>query len=246
MSTRQAPSSDPCGLATWIFVIRVFHSLIWCSRPEARSFSFYSWPARPVNVRGGMTDGPWELPGDGERGVLCLHGFTGTPFEVRPLGDALAARGIGAVGPRLTGHEDVESLARTGWIDWLNEAEAELARLRRRYRRVAVAGLSLGGLLALSLARRHRDLRALCALSTPLWLPPAVAVAIRALAYVTRARLTSIPKAGADIRDAAAKRSFPTLGAMPLATLRSMLDLMTRVRAELPHVRVPTLVMHGD
>jgi carboxylesterase len=193
-----------------------------------------------------MMDGPWELDAGGERGVLCLHGFTGTPYEVRPLGDALAARGITAVGPRLPGHESVDALARTGWIDWLNAVEAELAALRRRCRRVAVAGLSLGGLLALSLARRHPDLGALAVLATPLWLPPAVAVAIRALALVTRARLTSIPKSGADIRDAAARRVFPTLGAMPLASLRSLLDLATRVRAELPQVRVPALVMHGD
>ena len=193
-----------------------------------------------------MSQDRWELGSDGERGVLCIHGFTGTPYEVRPIGEELARRGIVAVGPLLPGHEGVEALARTGWIDWLNAVEAELAALRRRCRRVAVAGLSLGGLLATSLARRHPDLAALCALATPLWLPPTWDAAIRAAAFVTRARLTAIPKAGADIRDPAAKRGFPTLSAMPIAALRSLLDLARRVRAELPHVHVPTLVIHGD
>ena len=40
----------------------------------------------------------------GPRGVLCLHGFTGTPFEVRPLAEALAGRGYTVLAPVLAGH----------------------------------------------------------------------------------------------------------------------------------------------
>lgn len=31
--------------------------------------------------------------------ALCLHGLTGTPFEVRPVAEALVARGVRALGP---------------------------------------------------------------------------------------------------------------------------------------------------
>src|SRR5438477_5580237 len=88
----------------------------------------------------------------GPRGVLCLHGFTGTPFEVRPLAEALAARGFTVSAPALAGHcGTLDELACTGWPDWLASAEQALDRLLAEVggRPVAVAGFSLGGLLAL-------------------------------------------------------------------------------------------------
>ena len=36
--------------------------------------------------------------------VLLLHGFTGSPWEVRPLGESLAARGFHVLAPQLPGH----------------------------------------------------------------------------------------------------------------------------------------------
>ena len=46
---------------------------------------------------------PISIAGDG-RGVLCLHGLTGTPFEVRPLAEALGTAGYTVEVPLLAGH----------------------------------------------------------------------------------------------------------------------------------------------
>jgi carboxylesterase len=45
----------------------------------------------------------FALPGAGRGAALCLHGLTGTPYQVRPIGEALAAAGIAAIGPALPG-----------------------------------------------------------------------------------------------------------------------------------------------
>ena len=59
---------------------------------------------------------PFDLIGGGSAAVLCLHGLTGTPYEVRPLGEALARAGIRAVGPALPGHNETpDRLARVGY-----------------------------------------------------------------------------------------------------------------------------------
>lgn len=176
--------------------------------------------------------------------MLCVHGFTGTPYEVRPLGEHLASLGFTTVGPVLPGHcATAEELNRTTWTDWLNAVEGELALLRRRCRKVAVVGLSLGGLLAMALARRNRDLAAACTLSAPLWIAPALAVGARALIALG---VRAIPKAGADIADPEARRTFPSMSQFPIIALGSLLDFMPRVRAELPEIRVPSLILHGD
>src|SRR5204863_8879825 len=79
----------------------------------------------------------------GPRGVLCLHGFTGTPFEVRPLAEALAVRGFTVAAPALAGHcGTIAELTATRWPDWLTSAEAALDRLLGEVGRapVAIAG----------------------------------------------------------------------------------------------------------
>src|SRR4051812_37684120 len=81
--------------------------------------------------------------------VLLLHGFTGSPWEVRPLGESLAARGYHAFAPRLPGHgTSPEAMLYVTHLDWEREAERALHALQR-FERVFVAGLSMGSLLAL-------------------------------------------------------------------------------------------------
>ena len=45
-----------------------------------------------------------------------------------------------------------QELNRTGWQDWYGEAERAFEKLRRQHDQVVVAGLSMGGALALRLA----------------------------------------------------------------------------------------------
>jgi carboxylesterase len=64
---------------------------------------------------------PFDFVGDdnGDVGVVCIHGFTGTPYEMRYLGGALARTGsaIRAVrGILLPGHgTSLDDLERTRW-----------------------------------------------------------------------------------------------------------------------------------
>lgn len=178
------------------------------------------------------------------RSALLLHGFTGTPFEMRFLGEKLAARGVRAVGPRLAGHAGTtDDLAVSTYRDWIAGADTALAELKRDSDKVAVVGLSLGGLIALDLARRNPDLAALVCLSVPLWLPRATVVGIRAASIL----LKQIPKLGGpDIRDEGTKKGFPSLKDFPLSPLRSLLDLQAFIRPRVPAVKLPALIMHAD
>jgi carboxylesterase len=191
----------------------------------------------------------------GPRGVLCLHGFTGTPFEVRPLAEALAGRGFTVAAPALAGHcGSIEELARTRWPDWLESAERGLDRLLGEVGggKVAVAGFSLGGLLALRLARlRAESVAALAVMAAPLRLRPYQVSAVRALArlpaVLQRGPLAVIPKLGGyDCVDEAMKVQNPGLAGMPISGIASLIELGELVRRDLPDIRVPTFVAHGE
>ena len=50
---------------------------------------------------------------------------------------------------------------------------------------------------------------------------------------------------GSDVADPAIRYVNPGLRAFPIAALEGLLDLMDVVRADLPAIRNPTLVVHG-
>jgi carboxylesterase len=163
--------------------------------------------------------------------VLCLHGLTGTPYEVRPPAEALAAAGFYCEGPLLPGHgTSPTELARSAHGDWL---AAVVAALAERHERVYALGLSLGGLLTLALAQRRR-LRGLVLLAVPLDLGRLVHWGVPWLHRVVR----QLPKTPA-IRDSEARARHPGYDRMPLASVNQLLLLARDVRAGLARVEAP-------
>lgn len=196
---------------------------------------------------------PLSISGD-ERGVLCLHGITGTPFEVRPLAEGMARLGCSVEAPLLAGHGGtLGDLARSTWSDWLASAERALEALEARVqgRPVAICGFSMGGLLALRLARLHPGrVGALVIMAAPLRLRKLQVMGIRAVSSLPidfrNHPAACVPKMkGSDISDPAMRDQNPGLRAFPIAALENLLDLMASVRGDLPSIRTPTLVVHG-
>jgi carboxylesterase len=196
---------------------------------------------------------PLSIAGD-DRGVLCLHGFTGTPFEVRPFAEAFGRAGFSVEAPTLAGHgATLGDLARATSADWLASAERKLDALQARThgRPVAICGFSMGGLLALRLARLHPErVSALVVMGTPLRLRRFQVGAVRAITRLPidfqRWSGARIPKPnGSDVSIPEMRHGNPGLPAFPLAALRQLFGLMDVVRADLPSVRTPTLVVHA-
>jgi carboxylesterase len=185
--------------------------------------------------------------GDGP-GCLLLHGFTGTPAEMRPIAERLAARGYSIRAPLLPGHGTrVEDLASTRWPEWFAAAEASWDEIRARSGAGAVVGLSMGALLALHLARqRDREVGAVVALAPPIRLREQrnaeSALWMRFLPRLPR-RFEIVPKRR---KDPATERITPAYDEIPLRALASMVELQRVVRTELPLVTAPALVLAGD
>jgi carboxylesterase len=196
---------------------------------------------------------PSSIVGD-ERAVLVLHGITGTPYEVRPIAEALGRAGCSVQAPMLAGHGlTLGDLAVTKWPDWLASAEVALELLWAASggRPVAVVGFSMGGLLALRLARLHPErIAALVVIAAPLRLRSFQVRGIRALSRLPlnfqKLPFAAVPKLnGSDCSDPVVRFENPGLRAFPIAAVNSLLDLMDTVRADLPSIKVPTLVVHG-
>jgi len=113
----------------------------------------------------------FELESGKEGGILLLHGFTGTPYEMRPAGEYFHKKGFTVLCPRLAGHgTSEEELDRCSFYDWISSAESALNYLAQKVQKVYVLGLSMGGLLALKLASVHRDIEKVIVIASPLYL----------------------------------------------------------------------------
>jgi carboxylesterase len=91
---------------------------------------------------------------EGERAVLLLHGFTGHSADVRMLGRFLQKHGYTTHAPIYRGHgKELEALIDARPEEWWADVKEALNHLRELgYNKIAVAGLSLGGVLGLKLA----------------------------------------------------------------------------------------------
>ena len=90
-----------------------------------------------------------------EKGILLLHGFTGSVAHMRPLGDALFACGYTVMGINLPGHASTEAdMGKVGRREWLKASLDALETLQKQCKTVAVCGLSMGAVLSLLLAER--------------------------------------------------------------------------------------------
>jgi carboxylesterase len=175
---------------------------------------------------------------------LLLHGFTGTPQNVRPLADYLARRGYAVSVPRIAGHgTTVDDLDATGPDDWLGSAEAALARLRADHRQIVVAGISLGGCYALELARRHRDLLGVISMAAPI-------LDLTAMESLVRdpSRPKAIPAPWATVGALTADHASGgiTYLELPLGALERAMGLVRQVRQGLGEIRCPALLVYGD
>jgi carboxylesterase len=86
-------------------------------------------------------------------GCLCLHGFTGAPYEVEPLVEYLQERTdwIFRV-PTLPGHGETLALKGVTYDQWIRHAEEELEDLMQTCDVIYIIGFSMGGLIASYLA----------------------------------------------------------------------------------------------
>lgn len=91
---------------------------------------------------------------DQGRGALLLHGFPGSPAEMRGLGQVLYDGGWTVHAPLLPGFGPaIETLASRTYREWLDAAAKALDALRRDHRKVLLAGNSMGGALAIVIAQ---------------------------------------------------------------------------------------------
>ncbi len=203
----------------------------------------------PSRHAAGVDTHEFLLPGAGVSALL-IHGLTGTPYEMRYLGEQLAARGVRVRGVKLAGHAGTpEELGAASYDNWYESVVKGLEELREYGEPNVVVGLSMGAVLAARLAAdQSESVAGLAMLAPAFFLPASTTVALRSLRGVLGSFVDNIylfNRGGSDIHDAAARSIHPNCHLMPLSAPLKLFNLSALVKPMLARITQPALVMHA-
>jgi len=204
------------------------------ARPGSGSTSVPAGSAAPDSGLAFRHDG-------GPVGVLLCHGFTSTPTSMRPWADDLVAAGHTVSLPLLPGHGTRwQDMNRTTFEDWFGCVRTELGDLTSRCETVVVAGLSMGGTLALRLAETHPE-----AIAGLMLVNPSVLTMRKDLAFlpVLKHLVPALNGIAEDIAKPGQQEKAYTK--TPLKALDSLRRTWPVVRQDLSKITMPLLLMRS-
>jgi len=190
---------------------------------------------------------PFFVPTQNKKlGCLLVHGFTGAPKEMRWMGEYLAGNGYTALGVRLAGHATgPEDMLHSRWTDWLASVEDGYHLLRGAVDNVILVGLSMGGALSL-LTSTRLEVAGVVAMSTPYALRPDPRLKyVRLLSLFIPYLPMDNRSPGAGWFDQDAWKDHISYPQNPVRSIVELDQLLAGMRAALPQVRVPTLLIHS-
>lgn len=176
----------------------------------------------------------------GKTGILLVHGFTGTPSELRPLGKYLSDKGYTVYAPLLKGHGTTpEDMATTCWQDWWQSTLEGYEYLSTQdLDKLFVVGLSMGGCLSLYLST-EKKVDGVISLCAPVW------VIDRRFPFVQLAKfvmpwLDRVPNACSEIES----YIYP-YNRTYASCINELRKFMKVVKRNLSKVEVPALVVQS-
>lgn len=162
------------------------------------------------------------------------------------MGEYLNQRGYTCLGIRLAGHAtQPEDMIRSQYTDWIASVEDGYYLLCSITDTIYLAGLSMGGILALLMSTQLK-VKGVIGMSTPHELPRAYPIwFLQAASKFIKFRPKSREKPGSGWFDKDAYKehiSYPRNPVRPTAELKK---LILEMRAALPKVDIPVLLMHS-
>lgn len=174
----------------------------------------------------------------GGTGCLLIHGFTGTPYEMRELGERLADEGHTVLGVRLAHHAaQAADMNRSRWHDWYLSALDGWHMLRSCCQRVIPIGLSMGGLTALLLAARE-EVGGIVTMSVPV-----MSLGDRRQG-AARFAWPVVPFLGKPKEEIAASL-VPCYDVYPVRAVSQLTGYLAQVNQALPDISAPALLIHA-
>lgn len=185
-----------------------------------------------------------------QRAVLLLHGLTGTPQDMKRMGQYLHQQGYSCYGPIYEGHGlGAEALLKTEPNQWFQDAVGAYKHLQEQgFEQIAVIGHSMGGIFTLALAeqlRSHRidaaaELKGLVTMCSPVQKRNHAELANRVVAYGKQYK--ELQRKDASMIEFEVHK----LEQQNMDMLGQISDISAQAGYDLNQIDVPVFVVQGD
>lgn len=186
---------------------------------------------------------PFFLAGN-QTAVLFIHGFTASPAEIYPVAVKLHNINHYTVsGPLLPGHgSHPHLLNRTAWEDWYAAVEEECRFLMKNYEQVYVAGLSMGGLLAVHAGANIDGVKGVISINAPIFNRYPL---LTAMAPILQVICPYFPKSSRSKSALLKEKGRFAYNCTPVKAFRSMVQLRKQVMYEIGTLSTRLLVIQS-
>ena len=198
----------------------------------------------------------------GSSRALLIHGFLGSPRELRPLAQELAGAGVTARGVLLPGFgSDIARLNKVRAEEWLTAARTAWEEIREGASRTTLIGFSMGGAVALRLATEAGLAPDHLVLLAPHWkFADRCAVVLPVAKYLIREfrpfgpidfdspdmrRMLAELAPGADLDDPVVRHQLRNSATIPTRALDELRRVGVRAAARAPRVSAATTIVQG-
>lgn len=172
----------------------------------------------------------------GDNAVLLLHGFTGNTSDVRQLGRYLQKKGMTSYSINYEGHaEHPKKITESSPFVWFKQVVEAYDFLRDEgYSNIFVAGVSIGGVMALGLAA-ERDVTGLSTICSPMYMKEASTLYEQFISYAEKYLKMFENKTPDQIKEETENLEFT-------GTFDDISTFINMVRGNLEDVNVPLFV----
>ena len=160
------------------------------------------------------------------------------------MGEYLNEQGHTCLGVRLSGHAtNSEDMIRSRYTDWMTSVEEAYHLLRGTSEDIFLVGLSMGGILSLLMSTKLK-VAGVVAMSTPYKLPDDPR--LKYIEVISKF-ITYMPKNSGDAGwfDPEAWKGHISYPQNPVRSLAELNKLLGEMRAALPKIDVPVLLIHS-
>lgn len=182
-------------------------------------------------------------------GILCIHGFTGSPSEFSDFPKRFEAAGFKVSVPTLPGHCTApEDLAKTTERDWIQGAETAYQALRAQVDHIFLLGFSMGSMVSMQLLNAHPEIRAYALMAAPYWINNKMMHAFLTVMDATGLWALFSKRMIAKKNFAETQKSLGGRFAYPVypsSALRSLVKLVNATRNIMPKISQPGFLIHS-